>query len=188
MTTGNDSAPTAQMGDTAIHAKTGRTWSEWRNVLDAWGAAGKPHEEIAHYVETELGIDGWWAQSVTVGYERLIGRRAVGQKADGSYAASASKTVPAGLEEHMAAWTDDATRDKWLPAGTLSLRTSQPGKSARFDDMTTGGIVALWFTDKGLDKSSVSLQVEKLPSREAVDERKALWKERLASLATFLKD
>ena len=77
-----------------------------------------------------------------------------------------------------------ATRDRWLPAGTLSLRTSRPGKSARFDDRTTGDIVALWFSDKGAGKSSVSLQIEHLASREAVDERKALWQERLAALAS----
>lgn len=176
-----------QMGDEAIREKTGRTWPEWREALDAWGAAGKPHDVIARYVNEELGIEGWWAQSVTVGYERMIGRREVGQKGDGSYAASASKTVAAGLAAHWAAWTDEATRDQWLPAGTLVLRTGLPGKSARFDDVTTGDIIALWFTDKGAGKSSVSLQIEKLPSREAVDERKALWKERLAGLAAFLK-
>ena len=178
---------TPQMSNDAVREKTGKTWPEWRATLDAWGAADKPHDEIARHVHEELGIDGWWAQSVTVGYERMIGRREVGQKHDGSYAASASKTVGAGLDEHWAAWTDEQLRDGWLPAGTLSLRTAQPGKSARFDDTATGDVVALWFTDKGPGKSSVSVQVEKLPSRQAVDERKALWKERLATLATYLK-
>ena len=176
-----------QMSDAAIREKTGKTWPEWREALDACGAADKPHDAIARFVNEELGVDGWWAQSVTVGYERLIGRRESGQKADGSYAASASKTVAAELADHLRAWTDEATRDRWLPAGTVSLRASQPGKSARFDDLTTGDIVALWFTDKGPGKASVSIQIEKLPSREAVDERKTLWKDRLASLASFLK-
>lgn len=176
-----------QMSDAAIREKTGKTWPEWREALDAWGAADKPHDAIARYLNEELGVDGWWAQSVTVGYERMTGRRETGQKSDGSYAASASKTVPAGIDDHMTAWTDAAARDQWLAPGTLSLRTSQPGKSARFNDTTTGDIVALWFTDKGPGKSSVSLQIEKLSSREAVDERKTLWKARLASLATFLK-
>lgn len=180
---GND----PQMSDEAIREKTGRAWPEWREALDAWGAAEKPHDEIARYVHEDLGIDGWWAQGVTVGYERMIGRRAVGQKADGSYAASASKTVAAGIDAHVAAWVDEAKRAQWLPAGTLSLRTSQPGRSARFEDTTTGDVVALWFTDKGPGKSAVAMQIEKLPSREAVDERKALWKERLAELAAHLK-
>ena len=176
-----------QMSDATIRENTGKTWPEWRETLDAWGAAEKPHDAIARYVHEELGIEGWWAQSVTVGYERMIGRREVGQKHDGSYAASASKTVAAGVDAHWAAWTDEEQRERWLPAGTLALRTGQPGKSARFDDVTNGDIVALWFTDKGEGKSSVSLQVEKLPSREAVDERKALWKERLTELAAHLK-
>ena len=182
-----DASSAPQMSDAAIRDKTGKTWPEWREALDAWGAAEKPHDEIARYVHGELGIDGWWAQGVTVGYERMIGRRAVGQKSDGTYAASASKTVAAGLDAHWAAWTDEAQRDQWLPAGTLATRTAQQGKSARFDDLTTGDVVALWFTDKGAGKSSVSVQIEKLPSREAVDERKALWNERLTGLAAYLK-
>jgi hypothetical protein len=187
MATGPETTQETQMSDAAIREKTGKTWPEWRKVLDAWGAADKPHDAIARYVHEELGVDGWWAQGVTVGYERMIGRREVGQKADGSFAASASKTVAAGIDAHIAAWTDEAARNAWLPPGTLSLRTMQPGKSARFDDVTTGDIVALWFTDKGPGKSSVSLQIEKLPSREAIDERKALWKARLADLAAHLK-
>lgn len=187
MTTKPETSAGAQMSDAAIREKTGKTWPEWRDALDAWGAADKPHDAIARYVHEDLGIDGWWAQSVTVGYERMIGRREIGQKSDGSYAASASKTVAAGVDEHFSAWADEASRDAWLTPGTLALRTAQAGKSARFDDTMTGDIIALWFTDKGPGKSSVSLQVEKLGSGEEVEERKAMWKTRLAGLAAHLK-
>lgn len=183
VTTGN--AP--QMSNEAIRNGSGKGWSEWRGLLDAWGAADKPHNEIAAYIQNELGVDGWWAQSVTVGYEKIIGRRSVGERGDGSYYTSASKTVPAGIEAHFAAWVDEANRDQWLAPGTLSLRTSQEGKNARFDDHNFGGIVSLYFTERGEDKSSVSMQIEKLPSRGDIDERKATWKARLADLATYLK-
>lgn len=177
----------AQMSDEAIRNGSGKTWSEWKELLDAWGAAGKPHNEIAAYLQNERGVDAWWAQAVTVGYEKIIGRRTVGERADGSYSASASKTVPVGIETHFAAWVDDAQRDQWLAPGTLALRTSQVGRSARFDDIEVGGIVALWFTDKGEGKSSVSIQIEKLPTKESADERKATWKARLNDLASYLK-
>lgn len=178
---------TPSMSDEAIRNGSGKKWSEWREILDSWGGPEKPHNEIAAYLVDERGVDGWWAQSVTVGYERMIGRRAIGEKSDGSFAASASKTVPAGIDTHFAAWVDERQRDQWLPPGTLALRTAQDGKSARFDDIEFGGIVALWFTDKGEAKSSVSMQIEKLPSRESIDERKATWKARLNDLAAFLK-
>lgn len=176
-----------QMSDDAIRDKTGKTWDEWKTHLDAWGAADRPHTEIARYVNETLGIDGWWAQGVTVGYERMIGRRTVGERSDGTFYTSASKTVPAGIEAHFAAWVDEGQRDQWLAPGTLTLRTSQDGKSARFDDNDFGGIISLHFTGKGDGKSSVSMQIEKLPSPDAIDERKATWKARLTDLAAYLK-
>jgi hypothetical protein len=181
---GNSAAP---MSDEAIRKGSGKTWDEWKDLLDAWGAADKSHAEIARYVSGELGVDGWWAQGVTVGYEKIIGRRTVGERADGTWHTSASKTVPVGLDTHFAAWVDEAKRDQWLAPGTLALRTAQDGKSARFDDTNFGGIIALHFTDKGEAKSSVSTQIEKLPSPESIEERKATWKARLNDLADYLK-
>lgn len=171
------------MSDDAIREGSGRSWDEWVAVLDAWGAASKSHAEIARYV-AGLGVDGWWAQGVTVGYERIKGLRRAGQQRDGSYQGSASKTVPVSIERLFEAFVDDAARDRWFEPGTLTLRTSQPGKSARFD--SDEGIVAAWFTARGDDKASVQVQVEKLPSKEAADAFKALWKMRLADLATSL--
>lgn len=182
-----DTTSKPQMSDEAIRQGSGKTWGEWKTLLDDWGAADKPHNEIAAYVTNDLGVDGWWAQGVTIGYERMIGRRVVGRQSDGSFAASASKTVPVGIDGHFAAWVDESRRDQWLAPGTLSLRTAQDGKSARFDDTEYGGIIALWFTDKGAGKSSVGIQVEKLPDTDAVEERKATWKARLADLAAYLK-
>lgn len=176
-----------QMSDEAIRRGSDKTWGEWKELLDAWGAAEKPHHDIAAYIEKELGVDGWWAQSVTVGYEKIIGRRTVGERTDGTFYTSASKTIPAGIDAHFAAWVDEAQRDKWLTPGTLTLRTAQEGKSARFDDNDFGGIVSLHFTDKSEGKSSVSMQIEKLPSKESIDERKTTWKARLNDLAAYLK-
>lgn len=183
----NDPAP-LQMSDDAVQRGSGKTWAEWRAILDAWGATNKPHDEIARYLVEDHGVDGWWAQGVTVGYERMIGRRAVGQRADGKFSTSASRTVPAGIEEHFVAWTDDTARDTWLTPGILTLRKAQEHRSARFDDNEYGGIVALYFSSKGEGKSSVNIQIENLPSPDAIPERKTIWKARLDDLATHLEN
>lgn len=172
------------MSDDAIRDGSGRTWTEWVELLDAWGASEKSHTDIARHL-VDLGMDGWWAQSVTVGYERIKGLREAGQGRDGRYSGSASKTFPIPLEILFAALTEDAVRDRWLEPGTLSVRTSQPGKSARFD--SAHGIVAAWFTAKGDSKASVQVQVEGLASREGVDAFRAAWKSRLAALGAYLE-
>ena len=173
------------LSDEAIKNGSGKTWAEWVEILDAWGAAEKPHKEIAWYV-ADLGVDGWWAQGVTVGYERIKGLREHGQRRDGHFEGSASKTFAVPVERLCAAWTDESERDRWLEPGTLTMRTAQAGRSARFD-LADGGILALWFTDKGPEKSSVALQLDKLTAKAAANAFRETWKARLADLAKHLK-
>lgn len=183
MTTPNDKP---RMSDEAIRNGSGKNWAEWVEILDAWGAAGKTHTEIARHI-SGLGVDGWWAQSVTVGYERIKGRRAAGQRSDGLFEGSASKTFPFPVERLYAAWTDESERDQWLEPGLLTLRTGQEDRSARFDIVGDNRILSLYFTDKGAGKSSVALQQVKLPSKNAADAFRETWKLLLSDLARHLK-
>ena len=67
-----DLAALAGMKDDAISAKTGRTWQQWVRALDGDGAAAMPHGDIAKIVHRKYHVGDWWAQSVTVGYERIL--------------------------------------------------------------------------------------------------------------------
>lgn len=179
---------TAEMphSDAAVSKSTGKNWDEWRTLLDGWGAPEKSHTEIAKYLVEDHSIDGWWAQGITVGYERLIGRRETGQRNDGSFSASVSKTINASAEEVHAALADEAQRSQWLEDGVVNFRTASTPKSVRFDDLEAGIIIAAFLTAKGDDKTSLQIQAEKLPSKEAGEEWKSAWKPRLAKLTEFL--
>jgi hypothetical protein len=52
------------------------------HALDYLGAKEMSHREIAALVSKKYKIDGWWSQTVTVGYERINGLRARGQRRD----------------------------------------------------------------------------------------------------------
>lgn len=170
-------------GDDAIRNGSGKTWAEWREVLDAWGAPEKTHTEIARYVANDLGVDEWWAQGVTVGYERLIGRREVGQRLDGSYSASVSKTIAADQADVFAWVADDDKRAKWLPETAARFRTASEPRSVRLDDLDHGIIISFSIYPTPAGKTSCQVQADKLPSKEFGDEWKAAWKPRLADLA-----
>src|SRR5262245_58721809 len=45
----------ARMSDDAVQSRTGKTWPQWVTALDAIGAAGMPHREIATRVH-EMGV------------------------------------------------------------------------------------------------------------------------------------
>src|SRR5687768_12334069 len=151
-----DYAAPAGMSDATISKKTGRTWAEWVEHLDAFGAKEKTHRETAEHIDS-LGVDGWWAQSVTVGYERIRGLRARGQRRGGSWEASKSKTFSVPVEKLFDAFASARTRKRWLGAVALKVRTANAPKSMRitWDDDTS---VDLWFQSKGAAKSSVAVQ------------------------------
>ena len=90
--------------DAAVRSATGRGWGDWRAVLQRMGAADLPHREIAVRLRAEHDVPEWWAQAITVDYERSIGRRELGQGCDGDYAAGATKTIRGSLDDALAAW------------------------------------------------------------------------------------
>jgi uncharacterized protein YndB with AHSA1/START domain len=178
-------AALAGMSDETIAARTGCTWEKWVRSLDAHDMASKPHREIAQFVHEKYKIDGWWAQSVTVGYERIKGLREKGQRRGGSYEASKSKTLPVGIARLYRAFRDQRLRSRWLPGVELTVRTAIPERSMRitWDDGTS---VELWFTAKGDEKSQVSVQHVRLASKADAEARKAFWAARLGALAELL--
>ena len=175
------------VSDEPVRERTGRSAEEWFALLDAWGAAERPHREIARWLMDEHGVPGWWAQNVTVSYERARGLRAVGQRRGGGFEATASKTVAVRVERLSEAFTDPALRERWLPDAPLEIRTARPGKSltANWEDGTTRVIAG--FDSKGESKSQVGLAHQRLPDADARDEMKAYWREALVRLKALLE-
>ena len=89
------------MGAEALQAATGRGWDEWFALLDAAGAAEWTHPQIVRWLTDEHAVPAWWCQGVTVGFEQARGLRLPGQRADGSFEVSASKTLPLGQQDAL---------------------------------------------------------------------------------------
>ena len=171
--------------EASLRRATGKGWDEWFRILDAWDGTSRKHGEITRYVSEEYGVSGWWTQSIAVGYERARGMRAKYQTA-GGFQVSVSKTFPVGVRELSRTFEDARRRSRWLDAGTLKLRTSRPGQSARYDFRDGASRLMAYFESKGRGKSTVHIQHERLDSAEAVEETRAFWKERLGRLAEIL--
>jgi hypothetical protein len=196
-TTGSEAAPAtskavdyaalAGMSDATIKAKTGCTWERWVQALDHHGAEQMSHREIATLVNTKYKIPGWWSQSVTVGYERIKGLRARGQRRDGSYEATKSRTFNVPVSVLFDAWADAKTRRRWLDGAKVNVRTATAPKSMRLD-WTDRSIIAVGFAAKGKSKSSVAVQHEKLPDRDTAERLKQYWSDRLDALGEVLSD
>jgi len=185
LATAADYATLAGRSDAAVKAQTGCTWERWVKALDRVAAHTWPHRRIAQYVHEKYKVPGWWAQTVTVGYERIKGLRAIGQRRDGAFEATKSKVFAVPLARLYRAFSDTRTRARWLPNVDLTVRTATRNKSMRitWPDNTS---VQLGFTRKGVSKAQVQIQHGKLPDRAASTRTKQYWAERLDALGNVL--
>jgi hypothetical protein len=98
-----------------VERATNRSWDELLQFMDGIGAKDLDHKQIALRVYEELDgtieQHGWWTQSVTVAYEQHIGRRIPGQRSDGTFQMSVSRSTTLGMEELMDRWEEFAAGD-----------------------------------------------------------------------------
>lgn len=174
--------------DEAIAENTGQGYTHWFGMLDKWGAKEKGHTAIARWLIDEHGVPGWWAQHLTVAYEQDRGLRAPGQRADGTYSVTASKTVNVSAKKLFDAFNDEELRRRWLGDAPLEIRTTRPGTSltAGWDDGSTR--ITVSFTDKAKNKSQIAMAHERIPGPRQADELKAFWRERMTMLKRFLEE
>ena len=64
-----------RVSDEVVKKATGKVWARWFSILNKAGAEDMSHTEIAHLLSTEHISNGWWAQMVTVEYERVIKKK-----------------------------------------------------------------------------------------------------------------
>jgi hypothetical protein len=180
-------AELAGMSDESVKKATGRTWDGWVTALDDAKADVWPHKHIAEYVHAEFNVPDWWTQMVTVGYERIKGLRARGQRRDGSYEASKSKVFPVPIGALFAAFADDDTRARWLTDVDPEVRHTAKNKSVRMR-WPDGSAVDVGFLTKGPTKSQVAIGHRKLASQADATRAKAFWTEKLTALGALLAD
>ncbi len=171
------------MSDAAVKAKTGRTWDQWFTLLDKAGAAKMTHAAIAKLIATRHKIPGWWAQAVTVAYERARGMRKVNETLAG-FRTGVSRTLDAGMDAAFGAWDNAKTRAAFLKE-KIDVSTRNPGKNLRFGWKM--GRVEVRFVVKGPKKTQVTVDHTGLKSKADVSRLKAQWSETMDKLGDKLK-
>jgi len=169
------------MSDEAIARGTGKTWDELFALLDAWGASERTHPEIAVYAQQAFGISVWWAQGVTVGYERARGMRKMHERTDG-YSANVNRTFGVPLEPLYAAVSDDDQRSNWLDPNSIRVRSATANKAWRCEMVEDDSRVEIRFTAKSPEKTSIAIQQTRLATEVDVSRWRGFWKERLDDL------
>lgn len=175
----------AGISDAAVQAKTGKTWNEWFAILDKAGAKKLDHPAIAVCLSRQPGINPWWQQMVTVGYEQARGLRVKHETPQG-YSVSRSKTLDVPVSTLYRAWNDRKARARWLEDNGLTVRKATADKSMRITWSDGKSSVEALFYAKGKQKSQVTVQHNKLANARQATQMKTYWGACLERLQTFL--
>ncbi|MGE0729873.1 MAG: hypothetical protein AB7O92_21995 [Acidimicrobiia bacterium] len=169
-----------ELDDATVRAATGRDWDEWCDLLDRWPGRDTGHAAIAAHLLAEHGIDSWWAQSVTVGYERITGRRLPYQRSDGTFTATRSRTVPVPPEQLRALLLDAGARTDLLGGLPSELRSRPTSKAIRLAVEQGMVLISLDVTADG--RTKVSVAHERLPQPDDLERWRYFWGEWLDAL------
>lgn len=168
------------IGDDAVVSATGRSRAEWFALLDAAGAAGWKHQEIATWLVQDQGVDGWWAQGVTVGYEQARGIRVPGQRQDGTFEVSVTRTIAGEVEPALRALAAVVTARTGVEPLALNLSAKYP--TARFP-LEGGEFLLASASARGAGKTSIGLVRGRMPNGDDLAEVKPTLREWLGAVA-----
>ena len=180
-------------------AKTGHGFDHWFAILDKFDAVKKGHTAAARHLYETHGVDGWYAQGITVAYERARGVRTVNQRGDGAYEVSVSKTVTGDAKAVVKALTDTRQQGKLKvsDAGLVSAlgaalkAPKSKGFIVRADGLGRyrykwGDTIVQFYMVPKAGKVSVVVTNSRLADNAMVEQRRGVWREMLNSLATLL--
>jgi hypothetical protein len=181
--------------------KTGHGLDHWFEVLDRFGAVEKGHTAAARHLYEAHHVDGWYAQGITVAYERARGVRALNQRCDGEFEVSVSKVVAADTRDVIKAFTQTRRRRRWVEgvdAGLVRALAAavdnpaskgfviRPDGQGRYRYKWDGTTVQVYLLPKPGDKVSVVVTNTKLSGASMVEERRKQWRIALGAIATLL--
>lgn len=156
-------------GPEAVRAATGRDHEGWRALLLDAGAKAWPHARIARWLVEEQGVDGWWAQGIAIDFEQAHQGRVPGQRTDGTFATSRTRTFPGDRLEALAR-VRAAIEAQHGEAHGANLAASQPNVRWRLADGTRLAIAAQAPNASG---TPVAATLERLPSQAALEPARA---------------
>jgi hypothetical protein len=177
MTEGSIGSSRDAAGDRSVSQATGRTHEEWFAILDEAGASEWRHAEVAAWLTADQGVDAWWSQHLTVAYEQARGIREPGQRQDGVFEASVSRTVPFEPVAALHAIADVVVAE--LGVEPLARNVSARHPTARFH-LDGGEFLLAGSSARGEGRSSISLTWGRMPDGSRLADVKATLREWLA--------
>ena len=169
-----------EMNDNAIRSGTGKGWDEWCDLIDDFPGRDDGHKAIVNYLRHEHGVRDWWTQGVTVGYERITGRRLPHQMADGTFTANKSRTITIDGNLLRRLLLDSEDRAHLFPDVVTEVKSKPNSKSIRI--AIGPGVAILTLEERNAGRTKVGIEHGGLPAFDDVEEWKFYWAEWLDAI------
>ena len=175
--------------------KTGHGFEHWFAVLDRFDLKAKGHTAAAKHLGQDHGVGGWYAQAITIAYERAHGLRKANQQCTGGFQASVSRVLPSDPKTTAAALGQRAARAAWLSDDPLGDKLEEVFRDKRLRARADGSY-RLRFKWDGASieiridphdtRSRIVADTTELPNERALTEHRDRWKRGLDRLKTYL--
>ena len=166
--------------DESVIEHTGRSWDEWCDIIDSWPEADLGHAAVAARVLDEFDLTSWWGQGITVGWERITGRRLVNQMSDGTFTAGVSRTIVIDAAQLRRMLYDDDDRCDLFGGMDSEMRSRSGVKSPRIK--LEVGTVSISIDERPGGRATVHVAHEKLGEPADVGRWKLFWTDWLDAL------
>lgn len=174
----------------AVKKATGKGWDDWIKTFDKEGASEMSHKEIARMLLDKGYIkNGWWAQSVTVGYEYAKGRRVKGQTQTAGFEIGVQKMIPAPPEKVWRLLNSSKAKKIWLGDAKAEIRTLRPKERIRLTwqlkewDKPSTLQVSLFCPRNTREKTNLRFHQEKLASFKVREQMRKHWRQVLNKIS-----
>ena len=163
---------------------TGRSPGDWFALLDAKGAIGWAHPEIARWLGASFpDVSGWWVQAITVRFEQERGGRLPGQMADGTFTVSMSRTVDGAPDSILDAAIDCVRAILGAPPASVRRATKSPTARWKIPD---GGTLLVSLTLRPNERVQVTITHSRISEPARVGSSKECVAQVLESLTARL--
>ena len=200
-------APRREFRDEVVIEKTGRTRADWFAILDAFDCRAKGHTASAAHLMGSHRVSPWWAQAITVEYERARGIRSYGEQADG-FALTVQRALAVPSERAWTALTNAAEVTAWRASkhqqqfrlggrwrnadgSRGAFERSVAGRYLRISwndpRRAPGSVVEMEVVVRGEDRSTVKLTHRRIRSAEEREDLRSHWSWALDSLKSWVE-
>ena len=184
--------------DSSVKSATGKSLDDWFKIIAKNSGEHSTHKDIADFLHEQFEITYWWAQEITVLYEKDIGRRITGQTQGGLFQVGVSKTFqhptdtvwgfltsPKGLKLIVGDDPDPGRIEDLegsSPSGTsYKMTTYKPFSHIRMQwklpYWKSYSILQIRVTAKENSKTTLSFHQERLVDSDAREEMRRHWQE-----------